>query len=58
MLRKFTLKAKENEEFHKWWQHWISTLAQSRIVVKHSASGNKSDEDLERTVDGTQKAAA
>jgi hypothetical protein len=58
MLRKFMLKAKENEEFDKWWRHWISTLAQSRIVVKHPASGNKSGEDSERTANRTQKAAA
>jgi hypothetical protein len=58
MLRKFMLRAKENEEFDKWWKHWISTLAQSRTVVKHQVSENKSGDDLERTANGTQKSAA
>lgn len=51
MLSKFMLRVKENEEFDKWWQHWISTLAQRRIVVKHPAYGNKSGDDVEGTTD-------
>jgi hypothetical protein len=35
------LVAKENEEFDKWWQHWISMVDQS-IVAKPPASGNES----------------
>jgi hypothetical protein len=58
MLRRFMLKAKETEEFDKWWKHWISTLAQSRTVVKHPVSENKSGDDLECTADGAQKPAA
>ena len=33
------LRAKGNEEFIKWWQYWMSTLAQNRI--KHPTSGKK-----------------
>ena len=51
MLSKFMLRAKENEEFDKWWQRWISTLAQRRSVVKHPAYGNKSGDDVECTTD-------
>jgi hypothetical protein len=34
------LGAKENEEFEKWWQHWISTVDQD-IAAKPPASGNE-----------------
>jgi hypothetical protein len=45
------LKAKESEEFHKWLQHWSATVAQSRMVVKHTASRNEPGNDVERTAD-------
>jgi hypothetical protein len=32
--------AKGNEEFNKWWQYWMSTLAQNRVIVSHPTSGN------------------
>jgi hypothetical protein len=38
---KSMLRAKENEEFDKWWQHWIATVAQSCMVAAPPASGNK-----------------
>jgi hypothetical protein len=40
------LRAKENEEFDKWWQHWIATVAQSCMVAEHPASGNKLGDDV------------
>ena len=43
------LRAKGNEEFNKWWQYWMSTLAQNR--VKHPTSGKKPDANVELTVD-------
>ena len=43
--------AKRNEEFNKWWQYWISTLAQNRVIVSHPRPGNKPCADVERTVD-------
>jgi hypothetical protein len=57
MLRKFMLRAKENEAFDKWWQQWISALAQNRIVVKQP-SGNESGDNLEWPAEGTHKAVA
>jgi hypothetical protein len=42
------LRAKENEEFDKWWQHWIATVGQNRMV-KHPVSGNEPGDDVERT---------
>jgi hypothetical protein len=36
----------ENAEFDKWWQDWITTVAQSCTVVKHAASGNKPGGDV------------
>jgi hypothetical protein len=52
------LRAKENGEFDKWWQLWISTLAQGRIAIRRPTSGNESGDDLECTAEGTHKAAA
>jgi hypothetical protein len=43
--------AKRNEEFNKWWQYWMSTLAQNRVVVRHLTSGNKPRAYVEPTVD-------
>jgi hypothetical protein len=40
------LRAKENEEFDKWWQHWIATTAQSYMVVEPPVSGNKPGDDV------------
>jgi len=45
----FMLRAKENEEFDKWWRHWIANVAQSRMAVKHPPSGIKSGDDAERS---------
>jgi hypothetical protein len=36
----------ENAEFDKWWQDWISTVAQSGTVVEHAAFGNKPGDDV------------
>jgi hypothetical protein len=43
--------AKRNEEFNKWWQYCMSTLAQNRVIVSHPTPGNKPCADVERTVD-------
>jgi len=40
------LRAKENDEFEKWWQHWIATAAQSCAVAEHPAFGNKPSDDV------------
>ena len=45
--------AKRNEEFNKWWQYWMSTLAQNRVVVRHPTSGNKPRAYVEPTVDAS-----
>ena len=36
----------ENVEFDRWWQHWITTVAQTAKVVKHPTSGNKPGDDV------------
>jgi hypothetical protein len=36
----------ENAEFDRWWQHWIATVAQSSVVVKHPASANTPVDDV------------
>jgi len=40
------LRAKENEEFDKWWQHWIVTVAQSCTVAERPEFGNKPGDDV------------
>jgi hypothetical protein len=49
------LRAKGNEEFNKWWQYWMSTLAQNR--VEHPTSGKKPDANVELTVDNEPRVA-
>lgn len=31
------LKSKGNEEYVKWWEHWMSQI-QRRVIVQHSSS--------------------
>ena len=40
------LSMSENAEFDKWWQDWITTVAQSGTVVEPPASGNRSGDDV------------
>jgi len=40
------LRAKENEEFDKWWQHWIATVAQSCRLAERPEFGNKPGDDV------------
>jgi hypothetical protein len=40
------LRAKENDEFDKWWQRWIATVAQSCAVAEHSEFANKPSDDV------------
>jgi hypothetical protein len=40
------LRAKENQEFDKWWQHWIAKADQSCMVGKPPASGNEPGDDV------------
>ena len=35
------LRAKENEEFDKWWHTWIAAVDQSCMVAEHPISGNE-----------------
>jgi hypothetical protein len=44
------LRAKESKEFHKWLQNWSATVAQSRMVVRHTASGNEPGDDVENAL--------
>jgi len=39
------LRAKENDEFDKWWQRWIATVAQSCMGAEHPF-GNKPSDDV------------
>jgi hypothetical protein len=44
------LRARENVEFDKWWQRWISKLVPQTIVAKHPLSGKPFD-DVRPTAD-------
>ena len=49
------LSMSENAEFDKWWQDWITTVAQRCTVVEHAASANKPGEDVVPKLDDFTK---
>lgn len=32
------LNSKDNEEYVKWWNYWLSQIEQRRVIMKHSSS--------------------